>query len=127
LKFDRQIYIGIPTVVFPLLPCIVVLFCSYSQLRLLYQQQALVLLRHEKQIGIDENCTTQKTELSAVTTVGTSGRATSIWENLFHSFAGSIPDEIIGLSNLPNPSSRNMALGSNQPLTEMSTRNLPGG
>jgi hypothetical protein len=29
--------------------------------------------------------------------------------------------------NLPNPSNRNMALGSTQPLTEMSTRNLPGG
>jgi hypothetical protein len=29
--------------------------------------------------------------------------------------------------NLPNPSSRTMALGSTHPLTEMSTRNLPGG
>jgi hypothetical protein len=31
--------------------------------------------------------------------------------------------------NLPNPSSRNLALGSTQPLTEMSTRNtrIPGG
>jgi hypothetical protein len=29
--------------------------------------------------------------------------------------------------NLPNPSSRAMALGSNQSLTEMSTSNLPGG
>jgi hypothetical protein len=29
--------------------------------------------------------------------------------------------------NLPNPSSRTMALGSTQPLTKMSTRNLPGG
>jgi hypothetical protein len=29
--------------------------------------------------------------------------------------------------NLPNPSSCTMALGSSQPLTEMSTRNLPGG
>jgi hypothetical protein len=29
--------------------------------------------------------------------------------------------------NLPNPSSRTMALGSTQPLIEMSTRNLPGG
>jgi hypothetical protein len=29
--------------------------------------------------------------------------------------------------NLPNPSSRAMALGSTQPLTEMSTRILPGG
>jgi hypothetical protein len=29
--------------------------------------------------------------------------------------------------NLPNPSSHIMALGSTKPLTEMSTRNLPGG
>jgi hypothetical protein len=29
--------------------------------------------------------------------------------------------------NLPNPSNRTMALGSTQPLTEMSTRDLPGG
>jgi hypothetical protein len=29
--------------------------------------------------------------------------------------------------NLPNPSSRNMTLGSTQPLTKMSTWNLPGG
>jgi hypothetical protein len=28
--------------------------------------------------------------------------------------------------NLSNPSSRTMALGSTQPLTEMSTRNIPG-
>jgi hypothetical protein len=41
--------------------------------------------------------------------------------------AGSIPDEAIGFFNWPNPSSRTMALVSTQPLTEMSTRNLPGG
>jgi hypothetical protein len=29
--------------------------------------------------------------------------------------------------NLPNPSSRTMTLGLSQPLTEMSTRNIPGG
>jgi hypothetical protein len=39
---------------------------------------------------------------------------------------GSIPDEV-DFFNLPNPSSRTMALGSTQPLTETSTRNLPGG
>jgi hypothetical protein len=39
----------------------------------------------------------------------------------------SSPDEIIGFFNWPNPSSRTMVLGSTQPLTEMSTRNLPGG
>jgi hypothetical protein len=31
------------------------------------------------------------------------------------------------LFNWSNPSSRTMALGSTQPLTEMCTRNLPGG
>jgi hypothetical protein len=41
--------------------------------------------------------------------------------------AGSIYDEVIGFFNRPNLSSRIMALGSTQPLTEMSTRNLPEG
>jgi hypothetical protein len=41
--------------------------------------------------------------------------------------AGSIPDVVIGFFSSPNPSSRAMALGSTQPLTEMSTRNFPGG
>jgi hypothetical protein len=40
---------------------------------------------------------------------------------------GEILDEVIGFFSWPNPSSRTMALGSTQPLTEMSTRNLPGG
>jgi hypothetical protein len=37
-----------------------------------------------------------------------------------------VPDEV-DFFNLPNSSSCTMALGSTQPLTEMSTRNLPGG
>jgi hypothetical protein len=37
-----------------------------------------------------------------------------------------IPDEV-DFFNLPNPSSRTMAMGSTQALTEMITRNLPGG
>jgi hypothetical protein len=41
--------------------------------------------------------------------------------------AGSIPDEVTGFFNWPNPSSLIMVLGSTQPLTEMSTGNLPGG
>jgi hypothetical protein len=36
---------------------------------------------------------------------------------------GSIFDEATGFFNWPNP----MPLGSTQPLTEMTTRNLPGG
>jgi hypothetical protein len=44
------------------------------------------------------------------------------------SLRGSILDEIIRFFfDLPNPSSRTMALRSTQLLTEMSTRNLPGG
>jgi hypothetical protein len=39
--------------------------------------------------------------------------------------AGSIPD-VIGFFSLPNPSNRTMALGSTQPLTKTSTRNLSG-
>jgi hypothetical protein len=41
--------------------------------------------------------------------------------------AVSIPDEVIEFFNLPDLSSRNIALRSTQPLTEMSTRNLPWG
>jgi hypothetical protein len=40
--------------------------------------------------------------------------------------AGSNPDKaIIFFFNLPNPFSRTMALAFNQPLTEISTRNIP--
>jgi hypothetical protein len=38
-----------------------------------------------------------------------------------------IPMRSLEFFNLPNPSSRIMALGSTELLTEMSTRNLPGG
>jgi hypothetical protein len=41
--------------------------------------------------------------------------------------AGSIPDEVIGFLNWPNPFGLKMAVVSTQPLTEMSTRNFPGG
>jgi hypothetical protein len=41
--------------------------------------------------------------------------------------AGSIPDGVIGIFYCNNPSGRTMALGSTQPLTEMSTRNISWG
>ena len=41
--------------------------------------------------------------------------------------AGSIPDDVIGISHWHNPSGRTMALGLTQPLTEMSTRNISWG
>jgi hypothetical protein len=37
-----------------------------------------------------------------------------------------VPDKV-DFFNLSNPSGRTMALGSTQPLTQMRTRNLPGG
>jgi hypothetical protein len=39
--------------------------------------------------------------------------------------AGSIPDVVLRFFKRHDPSSRTMALGSTQPLTEMSTKNLP--
>jgi hypothetical protein len=41
--------------------------------------------------------------------------------------ASLVSDKVIGFFNLPYPSSRTMAQGSTQLLTEMSTRNLSGG
>ena len=41
--------------------------------------------------------------------------------------AGSIPDGVIGIFHLHNPSDRTMAVGLAQPLTELSTRNIPWG
>jgi hypothetical protein len=41
--------------------------------------------------------------------------------------ASSIPDGVIGIFLLHNPSGRTMALGSTQPLTEMSTRCISWG
>jgi hypothetical protein len=38
-----------------------------------------------------------------------------------------VPDEVDFFFNLTNPSSRTMARGLTQPVTEISTRNLPGG
>jgi hypothetical protein len=40
--------------------------------------------------------------------------------------AGSIPYEVIEFFGRSNPSGQTMTLGSTQPLTEMSTSNLPG-
>ena len=41
--------------------------------------------------------------------------------------SGSIPDGVIGIFHQRNPSDRTMALGSTQPLTEMSTRSISWG
>jgi hypothetical protein len=55
------------------------------------------------------------------------------WRNLLRHYVktrkvtGSIPEEVTGFFNWPNPSSHTMTLGSTQSLIEMSTRNLPGG
>jgi hypothetical protein len=39
--------------------------------------------------------------------------------------SGSISDEVIGIFNGPNPSSRTIAMGLTQSLTKISTRNFP--
>jgi hypothetical protein len=50
------------------------------------------------------------------------------WLRRYHAsrkVADSIPNEATGIFNCLNPSSRIMVIGSTQPLTEISTRNLP--
>jgi hypothetical protein len=47
--------------------------------------------------------------------------------NIRRKVAGLIPDEVTGIFNWPNLSSLKMAVGSTQPLTEMSIKILPGG
>jgi hypothetical protein len=41
--------------------------------------------------------------------------------------SGSIPESVIWIFHLHDPSGRTVALGSTQPLTEMSTRNISSG
>jgi hypothetical protein len=53
--------------------------------------------------------------------------ATKPRDTFLSKIAGSISNEVTGCFNLRNPSSGTMALGSTQPLKEMSTRNFPGG
>ena len=48
-------------------------------------------------------------------------------EALRYKVAGSIPDGVIGIFHRHNPSSRTVALGSTQPPTEISTRNISWG
>jgi len=58
------------------------------------------------------------------TTVGT---AVAQWLRrcaITRKVTGSIPDGVIGIFRLHNPSDRTMALGSTQPLTEMNTRSM---
>jgi len=51
------------------------------------------------------------------------GGATRLRSWLRRKVAGSIPDGLIGIFHLHNPSGRTRDLRSTQPLTEMSTRN----
>jgi hypothetical protein len=52
---------------------------------------------------------------------------TSIVHLIYMKVAGSIPDELLGFFDWPNPSSSIISLGSTHLLTEMSTKNFPGG
>jgi hypothetical protein len=47
------------------------------------------------------------------------------WGTLLPVGRSRVPDEVAGFFNWPNPSRRTMTLGYTQPLTEMSSRNLP--
>jgi hypothetical protein len=69
-----------------------------------------------------------KSEISHVKTVtSTYYYSSNITAKILYYKPESIPDEVINFINWPNPSVWKMGLGSIQHLTEMSTRNLPGG
>jgi len=55
------------------------------------------------------------------------GDRSSTVVKMLRKVAGSIPDSVIGVFHWHNPSDRTMALGSTQPLTEMSTRSISWG
>jgi hypothetical protein len=54
-------------------------------------------------------------------------RGGAVVEALRYKPIGSIPDGVIGIFHSHNPSGHTMALGSTQPLTEMSTRIISWG
>jgi hypothetical protein len=70
-----------------------------------------------------KHCTTSSFHICTIVQWGTRWRS---WLRHFVSngqVAGSIPDGVTGIFHWHNPSSRNLALGLSQPLTEMNTRN----
>jgi hypothetical protein len=73
--------------------------------------------------GANSTSTTTTTTIVTVIIIYRKARGSVIsWGTTNRKVAGSIPD-VTGFFSWPNPSSRTMALGSSQPLTEMSTRN----
>jgi hypothetical protein len=63
-------------------------------------------------------CAVAHTGIAFETLKGDSSRSRKV--------TGSTPQQVIGFSSSPIPSSRTMTLGSTKPLTEMSNGNLPG-
>ena len=65
-----------------------------------------------------------------LSTLHNGGRAVAQWLRHYatnRNVVGPVPDGIIGIFQWHNPSGRTMALGSTQPLTEMSTRSISWG
>jgi hypothetical protein len=100
-----------------------------------------ILFRTEVCWGITPCVTTQKSAglnlLAAESWNNIEFWCSNIWISRWRSWlkhcatsrkvAGSIPDGVIVIFQLHNPSGRTVALGSTQPLTEMSTRNISWG
>ena len=76
---------------------------------------------------LDSNQDLQKERESTLLLGGTQWRSWLRHCATSRKVASSIPDGVIGIFHRHNPSGRNMALGSTQPLTEMNTRNISWG
>jgi hypothetical protein len=101
-----------------------ILHKSYIRLLCFWTLDIVLFLHKTYDISETELCLRLQTE---PTQLGPHGSVVG-WGTLLQAGRSPVrvPDEV-DFFNLTNPSSRTMALGSTQPLTEMRTRNLPGG
>jgi hypothetical protein len=81
-------------------PCVLIQYTKHKYLYRLHVKQELVWICPGIRVKLMKHCATSR------------------------KVAGSIPDCVTGIFHRHNPSGRTMALGSTQPLKEMSTRNI---
>jgi hypothetical protein len=99
-------------------------FCFHSMYSLPFEFAKWNGETQEENGLLDSNQDLQKEKHSTLLLGGTRWRSWLRHRATSRKIAGSIPEGVIGIFHWHNPSGRNMALGSTQPLTEMSTRNI---
>jgi hypothetical protein len=91
------------------------------------KRQNIFLFIKELGLGLDPIRHSTQSVLGAVSLGYTRWRSWLRHCGTSRKVAGSIPDRTIGIFHWLNPSDRTLALGSSQPVTEMSTRSISWG